>query len=121
MRTLFLSLSVSLSIALCGCGGVSEPTDAPTLGKCYAEEFGSSPPTTVKNLRAKQVIVGDAGGAWLRFETDSNTLSQITSNRFLQSSSVDFESYGDPNGGNTPKWWHPAMGTLSEFYVNTQW
>jgi hypothetical protein len=121
MRTLRLSLCVTILTLLCGCGGVSEPTDAPTLADCYATEFASSPPARVRNLRAKQVIVGDAGGAWLRFETDSNTLSQITSNRFLPSNATDFEIYGSPNGGNTPSWWHPVPEALGEFYINKQW
>jgi hypothetical protein len=75
----------------------------------------------VKSLRAKQVVVGDAGGAWLRFETDSNTLSQITSNRFLPSDFTDFKIYGQLDGGNTPSWWHPVPEVLSQFYINKQW
>lgn len=121
MRTLFLSLCVILPTVLCGCGGANEPTDAPTVAKCYTTEFGSSPPAGVKNLQAKQVVVGDAGGAWLRFETDSNTLSQIISNRFLPSNATDFEIYGSLHGGNTPSWWNPLPADLSEFYINKQW
>jgi hypothetical protein len=106
---------------LCGCGGVSEPTDAPTLAKCYATEFSADPPAAVKELRAKQVVVGDAGGAWLRFETDSNTLSLIISNRFVPSDFTDFKIYGSLDGGNTPRWWHPSPQTLDDFFINKQW
>jgi hypothetical protein len=121
MRALLLSVCAIAAFLFYGCGGVSEPTDSPTLAKCYATEFGTTPPIEIKNLRAKQVVVGDAGGAWLRFETDSNTLSQIVSNRFARSDFTDFKIYGQLDGGNTPNWWHPAPENLNDFYINKQW
>ena len=117
----FLLICAIAAFLFCGCGGVSEPSDPPTLAKCYATEFGTTLPAGITNLRAKQVVVGDAGGAWLRFETDSNTLSQIVSNRFARSDFTDFKIYGQLDGGNTPAWWHPAPETLSDFYINKQW
>lgn len=120
MRALYVGFC-ALAALLCGCGGVSEPKDAPTLAKCYSTEFGVNPPAAVKNLRAKQVTVRDAGGAWLRFETDSNTLSQIVSNRFVSSDFTEFKIYGSLDGGNTPSWWRPAPEALGAFYINKQW
>jgi hypothetical protein len=108
-------------LTLSGCGGTSEPTDPATLAQFYATEFGSSPPSGVTNLRAKQVVVGDAGGAWLRFEASSNIVSQITSNRFTKSDQMSFQIYGNPDGGNTPDWWNPQPNTLTAFYINMQW
>lgn len=119
---LFLSLFCSAAaLILSGCGGTSEPTDAPTLANCYATEFGTAPPSGVRNLKAKQVVVGDAGGAWLRFEADSNVVAQITSNRFTVSDWTDFSIYGHPEGGNTPNWWQPRPDALAAFYINKQW
>jgi hypothetical protein len=119
---LILSLICSAAVlTISGCGGSSEPTDARTLVKCYATEFGTAPPSGVRNLKAKQVVVGDAGGAWLRFEADSNVVSQIISNRFTASSWTDFSIYGHLEGGNTPKWWQPLPDTLDVFYVNEKW
>src|SRR5579859_7997597 len=121
MRLLLSFTCLVIALTLSGCGGSSEPTDAPTLAQCYATEFGTTPPSTVKNLKAKQVVVGDAAGAWLRFEADSNIVSQIISNRFTISDLTSFKIYGDYDGGNTPAWWRPQLDTLTAFYINTQW
>ena len=121
MRLLVLFICLVIALTLSGCSGTSEPTDGTTLAQCYATEFGTPPPPAVRNLRAKQVIVGDAAGAWLRFEADSNTVSQIISNRFTKSDLTDFKIYGDYDGGNTPGWWHPQLDVLTAFYINTQW
>src|SRR4029077_3288732 len=114
-------ICLAAALALSGCGGTSEPTDAATLAQCYCTECGKTPRTGVTNLKAKQVVVGDAGGAWLRFEADSNVLSQIISNRFAVSDRTDFSIYGHPEGGNTPGWWQPQPDALTAFYINKQW
>ena len=119
MRQLLLFICSAVALTLCGCGGTSEPTDATTLARCYATEFGTEPPSGVTNLRAKQVVVGDAGGAWLRFEADSNVVLQIISNRFILSDRSIFIS--DSGGGNTPAWWKPEADSLTVFYINNQW
>lgn len=121
MRLLLLFNCLAAVLTLSGCGGTSEPTDARTLAKCYAEEFGALPPLGITKLRAKQVVVYDAGGAWLRFEADSNVLAQVMSNRFTNSDLTDFKIYGDYDGGNTPGWWQPQLEALTAFYINKQW
>jgi len=119
---LFLSILCSAAILmLFGCAGASEPTDAPTLAKCYATEFWTPPPLGVTNLKARQVVVGDAGGAWLRFEADSNVVSAIVSRRFSPSDRTDFSVYGRLEGGNTPQWWHPKLDAITAYYINKQW
>ena len=109
------------ALVLLGCSGSSEPTDPAALAQCYATEFGSPPPAGVQNLKAKQVMVGDAAAAWLRFEADSNVISQIVHNRFIESNQTEFRIYGNPEGGNTPGWWQPNLDALSAFYINKQW
>jgi hypothetical protein len=119
-RGILLSCTFSIVTALLtGCGGTSEPTDADTLAKCYATEFGSKPPVGVINLKAKQVAVGDAGGAWLRFEANSNIIAEIISNRFVQSDRNTFVT--SSGGGNAPSWWKPEEDALIFFYSNNQW
>ena len=119
MRLLLSSFCFFVALVLSGCGGVSEPTDPQTLAKCYATEFGQQPPAGVSNLKARQVIVGDAGGAWLRFEADSNIVAQIVSARFTPSDRGTFIS--DSVGGNTPAWWKPEDDSLADFYICHQW
>ena len=99
--------------------GTSEPSDAPTLAQCYATEFGTTPPLGVKNLRAKQYVVGDDAGAWLRFEADSNTFSQIISNRLFSSDRTSFEMYGE-GYDYAPSWLIAKLDAL-KFYSNGQW
>ena len=109
-----------IAVGVTGCGGVSEPTDARTLAKCYSAEFGAEPPAGVTNLKAKQVVVGDAGGAWLRFEANSNIITQIVSNHFLVPS--DRMTFISRSGGaNTPSWWKPEEDSLTVFWINNQW
>jgi hypothetical protein len=121
MKLFLLLVCLAAMLTLSGCGGTSEPSDASRLAKCYATEFGTAPPSGVRNLMAKQVVVGDSGGAWLRFEADSNVVSQIISNRFTASDWTDFSIYGQSNGGNTPGWWQPQRDALAAFYINKQW
>ena len=119
MKYVPLLICLVIYVALIGCSGVSEPTDASTLAKCYETEFGVKPPAGVANLKVKQVVVGDAGGAWLRFEASSSIISQIVSNRFASSDRMTFIS--NSGGGNAPSWWKPENDLLTDFYINNQW
>jgi uncharacterized protein YceK len=119
MRLLLPSFCLAVVLVLSGCGGVSDPTDPKTLAQCYATEFGQQPPAGVSNLKARQVIVGDAGGAWLRFVADSNVVAQIISSRFTSSDRAAFIS--DSGGGNTPAWWKPEDDSLADYYICSQW
>jgi hypothetical protein len=116
LPSLISSAAVILS---CGCGGTYEPSNDQGRAKCYAAEFGGPPPVGVTNLQAKQVVVGDAGGAWLRFEANSNFVSLLLSNRFSPSDRFTFVSRS--GGGNTPLWWNPEVDVLTSFYINNQW
>lgn len=107
------------SLLLIGCGSSYEPVDAKGLAKCYEFEFATPPPPGVTNLKAKNVVVRDAAQVWLRFEADSNIVSQIISNRFTPTESHTFTLEG--RGGNTPIWWTPESNALTAFYINKQW
>jgi hypothetical protein len=120
MRIVAILCSLTLASALVGCGGSSEPTDQATLNECYKTEFGVVPPPGVVNLQAKQVVVGDAAGSWLRFEANSSIISNL-----ISSHSFDVGERGrfisDSGGGNTPSWWKPEQDSLTSFYINSQW
>ena len=77
------------------------------------------PPAGVTNLQVKTSVVYDTGGIWLRFEADSNVVSQILSNRFTPSDQSTFISYS--GRGITPAWWKPEADSLTAFYINNQW
>ena len=110
---------LALALVLSGCSGASEPTDPPTLAKCYAAEFGQSPLAGITNLQARQVVVGDAGAAWLRFEANSNIVTQLVSSRFAPSERAKFIE--ESIGGNIPRWWRPEEDELTDFYICNQW
>lgn len=96
-----------------------EPADAATLAQCYATEFGTKPPSGVTNLQAKQVlVVGVALGTWLRFEANSNLVSQIISNRFTPSDQITFNGN---SGRAAPAWWKPGADSLTVFFINHHW
>ena len=118
-KTLSLFIWSGLIVLSSSCGGTYEPSNAQDRAKCYATEFGTAPPAGLTNLQAKQVIVGDAGAAWLRFEANSNVISGILTNRFAPSDRSTFLS--NSRGGNTPVWWNPEGDALTLFYINTQW
>jgi hypothetical protein len=107
-------------MALSGCGGSSEPTDGAALAKCYAQEFGAYPPAGVSHLQAKQVVVGDAGGAWLRFVADPVTFDNSVIKRFTPCDHSTFAHY-DGSGGNTPSWWKPAPTPTTKYYRCSNW
>ena len=118
LRRLWLVLFMGVA----GCGGSSEPSDSKTLAGFYAEEFGVVPPAGVKNLRGKHVVVGDAEGAWLRFEATPELITQLTS-RFTSSDSATFDSQAGAitNSGHTPVWWKPKEDSMAVYYINTRW
>jgi hypothetical protein len=118
-KMLLVFIWSALIVFSSGCSGSYEPSNAQERAKCYATEFGAAPPPGLNNLQAKQVIVGDAGGAWLRFEANSNVLSGILSNRFSPSDRLTFLS--NSRGGNTPRWWNPEADALTSFYISNQW
>ena len=120
MRLVTIIGSSAVACFLAGCAGSSEPTDQVTLNKCYKTEFGVMPPPGVAHLQSKQVAVGDAAGAWLRFEANSNIICNLISNHLFR---IGDNSHflSDTGGGNTPSWWKPEADSLTFFYVNNQW
>lgn len=101
-----------------GCSGSHEPTDAKGQAACYETEFGTLPPAGVAHIQAKQVIIGDAAGAWLRFEATPEIVDSLLK-RFGPSDRGVFNQ--NSGGGNTPAWWKPGSDHLTAFYEAEGW
>jgi hypothetical protein len=66
-------------------------------------------------------MVGDTAAAWLRFEADSNIVSQLVPTRFAPTTQTEFRYHGNPENVNAPAWWKPNLDSLTAFYINKQW
>ena len=112
-------LAVVASILIGGCGGTSEPTTAKDLAECYKTEFDTPPPATVGSLQAKQIVVRDSGGQWLRFTADAATIDSILARGFHPSDQDTFSR--NTGGANTPSWWRPSPDRVTAFYFHPNW
>lgn len=84
------------------------------LQQAYASEFGSPPPSGIKVLKARQVVVYDSGGQWLLLEAAPAEIDKFVSMGFkpMSPSSVAFRDSGEVF---LPDWWKPPVSRL-EFY-----
>lgn len=101
-----------------GCSGSHEPTDAKGQAECYQTEFGSLPPACIAHIQAKQVMIGDAARAWIRFEATPEIVDSLLK-RFTSSDRGTFGQHS--GGGNMPAWWKPDSDHLTAFYVVEGW
>jgi len=81
-------------------------------------EFGALPPAFIKNLRAKQVVIRDAAGAWLKFEATPELVDSLRSG-FVPSNRAIFDEHS--RGENTPRWWTPDADQMTTFFVKDGW
>lgn len=120
MKCLLPVICLVADLALSGCGGTAEMTDAKALATAYAEEFGVSPPAGVADLQARHVVVGDSFGAWLRFVADPATFDGSVAKRFTPCGYGDFIARVD-RSPNTPAWWRPIANATTKFYYCSHW
>lgn len=103
---------------LTGCGGSYEPTSAKAQADCYQMEFGTSPPVGVKNIQAKQIVIGDAVRAWLRFDATPAVVDSL----LKDFTSTNRQTFVEHSGGaNTPLWWAGSSSQTTAFYVFSGW
>ena len=107
-----------LALLAAGCGGTYEPTDAKGRANCYRAEFGVLPPAEVTNIQAKQIIIGDAARAWLRFEATPAVVDSLLT-RFAPTNRQTFDEH--TGGANTPTWWKPNSYQTTSFYGAKGW
>lgn len=93
---------------------ISEPKD---LAGAYKYEFGTLPPSDVSNLQARQVVVGDSGAVWLRFNASAATIEHLTK-KFSPSNA---EKFGESQNANSPNWWKPEIDQIDSYYSAENW
>jgi hypothetical protein len=107
-----------LALVVAGCGGTYEPTSRQGQAECYRAEFGTLPPAGVTNIHAKQIIIGDAARAWLRFEATPGVVDSLLM-RFAPTNRQAFDEHS--GGANTPAWWTPDTSNITAFYGTSGW
>ena len=105
-----LLLFCAATLLLVGCGGTYEPSDAKGQADCYRMEFGSLPPAGVTNILGKQIIIGDAARAWLRFEATPALVESLCKG-FTSTNRLTFDEHS--GGENTPAWWTPDSDRIT--------
>ena len=88
------------------------------LTAAYRTEFGELPPSDVSGIKARQIVVGDSGAAWLRFRASSGTIDSLLS-RFSASDRGTFSQAA--YGANVPSWWTPDSDKIDLFYTADGW
>lgn len=109
-------LILSAALAMLGCS--YEPSDEKDRAECYKTEFGTLPPSGVTNIQAKQIVIRDAAGAWLRFEATPEIVDSLLK-RFGPSDRGVFNE--NSGGDNTPEWWKPDGDHVTVFYEAEGW
>jgi len=113
-----LLLFCCAALLMIGCGGTYEPADAKGQADCYRTEFGTLPPAGVTHIHGKQIIIGDAAGAWLRFEATPALVDSLLKG-FTSTNRQTFDEHS--GGANTPAWWTPDGDRITTFYVFSGW
>ncbi|WP_193210768.1 hypothetical protein [Luteolibacter marinus] len=110
-----LVLFTGFCIWLFGPADFHSPGD---LAAAYRTEFGSDPPPDVTDLNARQIVVGDSGGAWLRFRASGTTIDSLLG-KFSATDRSHFAEAG--TGANVPDWWTPEQDGIEFFYIAENW
>jgi hypothetical protein len=107
-------LMLCCSIALFSCGGSNEASSSKEAAGWYKFEFDIEPATTIHDIKAKQIVVGDAARAWLRFRASKQDVDLLISRGFHPILAHDFEQELNLENGNAPSWWQVSKN--SNFY-----
>lgn len=86
------------------------------LAGAYQTEFHELPPADVADIKARQVVVGDSGAAWLRFRASSQTIEKL----LLRFSRSDKRTFMRATG-QAPAWWNPDADNAELFYLSEHW
>lgn len=93
--------------------------DPAGLRGAYQFEFGEEPTEDVTMIQCRQVVVGDAGAAWLSFHAAPETVERLLRKKFVASDAAIFRTAGE--GGNCPSWWQPDADGMQQFYKAEGW
>lgn len=123
--TIAVTLGTATVVAVAGMALISyiwrpyDPTSEADLNTAYSADFEVPPPPGITVLKARQVIVGDAGGQWLLLKASPEEIERHIAKGFTPARQVpdDFNGHA---GANAPSWWTPPTGHL-RLYENENW
>lgn len=95
-----------------------DPTSETELKEAYQADFETLPPPGITVLKARQVIVGDAGGQWLLLKATPEEIEHHITKGFTLVKDIP-QGFREA-GGNAPSWWKPPLARL-RFYENRDW
>ncbi len=117
---------VAIFAAICVFFGLSllryapyDPSSEVALKNAYKADFGTLPPAGVTVLKARQIIVGDAGGQWLLLKASPQEIERHIAMGFKKLDAIP-DAFDGRAGPNAPKWWQPPTDGL-ETYENKNW
>ena len=96
-----------------------DPTSEADLKDAYRADFGVPPPAGITVLKARQVVVGDAGGQWLLLKASPEEIERHIAKGFTAMPQIPNDFNGNA-GANAPPWWAPPVSRL-KFYENMKW
>ncbi len=100
------------------CGGAYEPKSVKGMARCFEAEFGKLPPPGVTMLRAKQIIIGDAARAWLKFDAIPSEAEKLFKD-FIPTEKDEFDDHS--GSANTPLWFRNRIDETMKFYLKNGW
>ena len=96
-----------------------DPTSATELGEAYRADFGVLPPPGISVIKARQVVIGDAGGQWLLLKASPEEITRHIAMGFTVPRYIPADFDGKA-GANAPGWWTPPTSRL-QLYENQEW
>lgn len=109
----------SISIFLNSCSGQNESYDNSESVESFKFEFQEAPTPDIKKIHAKQIVVGDACRAWLKFEAAKSFEEKLKEKGFHVISKQEFDLHS--RGGNVPAWWTIDTSDGVIFYGFDHW
>lgn len=114
-----------LCLLLAGCSGSRDLTSKSDLAKQFYTFFAFEPPTSVSDLRARTVWVGDSMADWLSCKCDPEVFGRmIQSDGYKAATAHDLARWWetdipdiDSPSPNAPPWWPKTPSTsISRLY-----
>ena len=119
MKKLKLGLLLLFLSGFPSCGGSHEAETAAEAEKCYKFEFDMDPSSGVSEIKVKQIVVGDAVVAWLKFNVSPQDFDLLKARGFYPIRYDDFEQELNLKSGNAPSWWQ--VSNNNKFYKIVGW
>lgn len=96
-----------------------DPVSPTELGEAYRADFGVLPPPGISVIKARQVVLGDAGRQWLLLKASPEEINRHIAMGFTAPTRVP-DDFDGKAGANAPGWWTPPTSRL-QLYENQNW